>query len=160
MFKCECGREFSRPQALSYHKKYCGNYEEFLDGGYKAKIGPDGKMFYIHRNIMEQKLGRKLKPGELVHHKDEDKLNNDPDNLELTDVKKHCKHHYKPIPRPKKILKGECIGTSKLIEQNVIEIKKLLNQGQKSKDIAKKYNVSYDAINFIKNGTTWRHVEI
>lgn len=158
MYKCDCGREFTRPQGLGYHKKFCGNYKEFFDKGYKCKIGLDGKVVYIHREVMEHKLGRKLKPGELVHHKDENKINNDPSNLELSDAKKHCKHHYKPIPRPKTILRGECIGSSKLTEKNVIEIKKLINQGQKSKDIANIYNISYDAINFIKNGTTWKHV--
>ena len=32
---------------------------------------------------MEQLLGRPLKKGENVHHKDGDRLNNDPSNLEL-----------------------------------------------------------------------------
>lgn len=32
---------------------------------------------------MEKKLGRKLQKGENVHHRDGDKLNNDPSNLEL-----------------------------------------------------------------------------
>jgi hypothetical protein len=36
-----------------------------------------------HRLVMEEKLGRYLEPGEVVHHKDGDKLNNHPDNLEL-----------------------------------------------------------------------------
>jgi hypothetical protein len=34
-----------------------------------------------HRAAAEQKLGRKLRPGEVVHHKDRDKTNNHPDNL-------------------------------------------------------------------------------
>jgi hypothetical protein len=33
--------------------------------------------------MMEQLLGRKLLPDESVHHKDGEKLNNDPSNLEL-----------------------------------------------------------------------------
>ncbi|MDR1694912.1 MAG: HNH endonuclease [Lactobacillaceae bacterium] len=35
----------------------------------------------VHRHIAEQKLGRPLKDGEVVHHKDRNKLNNSPSNL-------------------------------------------------------------------------------
>ena len=35
----------------------------------------------VHRWVAEKKLGRELRLGEVVHHKDRDKLNNDPDNL-------------------------------------------------------------------------------
>lgn len=38
---------------------------------------------------MEQKLGRKLNPKELVHHKDGDSHNDNPGNLALTDNKTH-----------------------------------------------------------------------
>jgi hypothetical protein len=36
-----------------------------------------------HRYVMAQQLGRLLLNSEIVHHKDENKLNNHPDNLEL-----------------------------------------------------------------------------
>lgn len=36
-----------------------------------------------HRVVAEQKLGRPLLPGETVHHRDENKRNNAPDNLEV-----------------------------------------------------------------------------
>lgn len=36
-----------------------------------------------HRLVMEQVLGRHLEPSEVVHHKDGNKQNNHPDNLEL-----------------------------------------------------------------------------
>lgn len=36
---------------------------------------------YTHMLVAEEKLGRKLKKGEVVHHVDENKLNNDCDNL-------------------------------------------------------------------------------
>jgi HNH endonuclease len=38
---------------------------------------------YEHRVVAEQKLGRRLRPGEQVHHLDENKQNNDPANLEV-----------------------------------------------------------------------------
>lgn len=43
------------------------------------------KMFgrHVHRVVMERKIGRKLKRGEVVHHIDGDKNNNSPENLML-----------------------------------------------------------------------------
>lgn len=38
-----------------------------------------------HRLVMERKIGRFLTEDEVVHHKDDDKQNNDPDNLYLYD---------------------------------------------------------------------------
>lgn len=48
-----------------------------------------------HRNIMEKKLGRKLHKGEIVHHKDHNKKNNDPDNLEVMTQGQHALLHYR-----------------------------------------------------------------
>lgn len=45
---------------------------------------------YEHRLVAEIKYGRRLLPKEQVHHKDHDKLNNAPDNLEIT---KSMKYH-------------------------------------------------------------------
>lgn len=42
-----------------------------------------------YRKVMEQKLGRKLASTEIVHHKDGDSHNNDPENLVLTNKKEH-----------------------------------------------------------------------
>lgn len=47
-----------------------------------------------HRQIVEALLGRPLKPGEVVHHLDGDKRNNDPANLVvLPSQSEHCKAH-------------------------------------------------------------------
>ena len=46
--------------------------------GYRQFKG-SGKL--VHRWVEEKKLGRKLKPGEVVHHRDGNPLNNSPNNL-------------------------------------------------------------------------------
>lgn len=53
----------------------------------KTYINEDGYQCFqdsgilVHRWVAEKKIGRRLRPGEVVHHKDRDKLNNSPDNL-------------------------------------------------------------------------------
>lgn len=52
---------------------------------------------HMHRVVMEQKLGRPLQAGEVVHHKDGNKRNNAPENLELLDSQStHVRLH---VPR-------------------------------------------------------------
>lgn len=48
-----------------------------------------GKKWVLeHRHVMQQKLGRSLEEHERVHHKDGNRSNNNPSNLELWKVKK------------------------------------------------------------------------
>lgn len=46
-----------------------------------------------HRVVAEQMLGRPLKPGEIVHHIDGNKRNNDPSNLRVMTQSEHIKLH-------------------------------------------------------------------
>lgn len=50
---------------------------------------------YVHRKVLSEKLGRNLEDGEQVHHIDGDKTNNNPDNLELIDIREHTSKHHK-----------------------------------------------------------------
>jgi len=48
---------------------------------------------YVHRNVVERTQG-KLKKGQVVHHRDENKLDNSPENLKVFEnQEEHQKHH-------------------------------------------------------------------
>jgi hypothetical protein len=56
----------------------------------------NGKQVLEHRHKMEVKLGRPLKRTEVVHHKDENGLNNDIDNLVVLTRIEHRQLHGGP----------------------------------------------------------------
>ncbi len=48
----------------------------------------------VHRHVAAKMLGRRLRPGEEVHHKDRDTRNYSPDNLEVFPSRAaHRRHH-------------------------------------------------------------------
>ena len=48
---------------------------------------------YIHRIIAEWVVGRKIQKGEVVHHLDGNKKNNNPDNLQVMSASSHARMH-------------------------------------------------------------------
>ena len=106
MIKCKnCDKEFyttrndfcSKKCAIEYKKKNY-NHKTYMENGYVVRyIDGYNKKGNVkeHRYIMEQYLGRKLDPNEIVHHKDGNKLNNDINNLEVMTWGEHSKLHRK-----------------------------------------------------------------
>lgn len=60
---------------------------------------------YVHRIVAEQKLGRSLAPGEVVHHLDGNILNNDPDNLVV--CQSQAEHVRREIAEGKRVYTHE-----------------------------------------------------
>lgn len=63
--------------------------------GYVKLYLSNGKVVDEHRYVMANLLRRELGPNEAVHHKDENKQNNDPSNLEILTRSAHASHHAK-----------------------------------------------------------------
>lgn len=74
---------------------------------YARKCGK-GRAGYVfeHRLVMEKKLGRYLRPGEVVHHIDNENANNHPDNLELFQTNADHLRHELTGKKPKWTAEG------------------------------------------------------
>jgi hypothetical protein len=80
------------------HPTWKGGTEIDRDG-YVRTYAPDhpwprrARYVLEHIRVMELSIGRRLLPGEVVHHRDHDRRNNALDNLELTQAGEHSRHH-------------------------------------------------------------------
>ena len=120
MSTCEgCGAEFARAYPEQrYHSQRCflqkynrdnadghgsrgavkggalrGQQMKALASG-KGYVKVTGEDVHEHRAVAELVLGRLLRPGEVVHHEDRDKQNNDPWNLIVfASQADHARHH-------------------------------------------------------------------
>ena len=83
-------------------------------------------LYPLHRVLVENKLGRSLLPWEDVHHLDEDKTNNYPDNLKALSKSQHAKDHIKPIETIK--IKCSCCGKNFELKPHQYRMRKKRNK--------------------------------
>lgn len=124
------------------------------DGYLRVSFSVDGVKTSpeIHRMVAKAFVPNPLNLPE-VNHKDGNKLNSLPDNLEWTNRSGNVKHAYdndlKTAPR------GEDSGAAKLDND---QVKYIFNSSRPVKSLAAEFNVKIGAIYNIKQGNTWFHL--
>jgi hypothetical protein len=172
-----CGEEYSTPpsQRLLYCSADCYNKTKvgagnpkwrggtLMLGGYRYIYAPKHpnatKVGYVaeHRLVMENKIGRLLTRTEVVHHKDENKLNNSIHNLELCasngihTMENHTERDAFGRFRGEGKLKPRKHGNQKLITKQVIEIRRRREQGETLQEIADDFDVTFSTVWSIVN---------
>ena len=79
-----------RSPVLREHLEWNGETYSLRDNGYFARTS--GSRSYLHRDVYEKEFGP-IPEGYDVHHVDEDKRNNSPDNLAIHTQAEHSSRH-------------------------------------------------------------------
>ena len=77
------------------HPQYKGGRNINHNGYIRVLNSGQGTYELEHRRIMEEALGQKLDPDDVVHHINGNKVDNSIDNLMVVSRKEHLKFHYK-----------------------------------------------------------------
>lgn len=109
-------------------------YEYFIDYTHPLATGNSGRV-YVHRHIASVLSNRWLTSTEVVHHIDENKQNNRPDNLVVLSTAEHsalhkggalaplpcitCKTLFIPTSRKQKMCSRVCFGTSQVLNTSI-----------------------------------------
>lgn len=76
-----------------------------LDSGLQLTYRKVGQR-HEHRTVAEQKIGRPLLPGEVVHHIDGNHRNNAPENLQVMSAADHLREHRPAMMALRKLKRG------------------------------------------------------
>ena len=87
----------------------------------------DKDYYYEHILVAEKKIGRLLDTStEVVHHKDGNRLNNDPDNLEVQTRQKHSKRHWPVVSTSEEVGIDHGSFSSVRRPKDILEIRGIL----------------------------------
>ena len=118
--------------------------------------GADSKGYaYEHRIEAEKKIGRRLRRGESVHHRDGNKTHNEHENLMVCgSMKEHSDAHV-----PLKMAAGDEAKGFKLTAADVREIRRLVVSGMFQTEVAKMFGVHHSEVNYIVHRKVWTWLE-
>lgn len=128
------------------------------DGYLVTKIQQNKKRISIkvHRLVFSHFMDENIENKE-INHIDGNKKNNKLSNLEIVSRLENMRH---ALNNGFLNNAGEKNGNSKLSEDDVIIIKKLLILGVANKVISKLFSIKQNTVSDIKNDKLWRHVKV
>lgn len=130
----------------------------YHEAGYlQLRIGANSrkKKYYVHR-LVAMAFCDGYDPSLTVNHKDGDKENNRPENLEWVTKVDNSRHEWATGLVD---LRGENQPNSILKEHQIKEICDRRRSGESARSIAIEYGVSVENIYKILSGKGWAHVE-
>jgi hypothetical protein len=152
---CGCIRkENSKKIFESNFEKQNGCWEwkgRINDGGY----GRIGTKKLAHRESYQYTYGKIPKGKQVCHTCDNRKCVN-PAHLFLGSIKDNMADKV----QKNRQAKGSQIGTSKLTEEIVLEIRKMRISGKEYQEIADKFNIGWDLVRCICKDKVWKHVSL
>lgn len=149
-------RSFKKKSGGLYDEPHMRKPVEDQKGYLRVNLSVNGRMVNrkIHRLVAKYFVPNpENKPQ--VNHKDGDKGNNNYSNLQWVTNKENMAHAYATGIRNNI---GENNGKAILTEEDVIEIRQLLDQGVYQKDIAEMFGVKQITISNINTGKNWSHI--
>ncbi len=123
-----------------------------------VKVPVDGKhkTGLVHRLVAFAFLPPQPTPKHEVNHRDGNKLNNAPSNLQWMTRRENQLHRFAVLGQYTG--EGETAPNAKLSEAQAREILARRRAGEKGKDIAPDYGISVSVVYSIASGLTWKHI--
>lgn len=147
---------------MTKRKPFIPTGESQKQNGYIEITTGENKGRSKHVVTMERHIQRRVTKNEIVHHLNEIRNDNRIENLELMTRSEHSALHAR-----NRVKKGTNYDISKQArrgEQNnasvlkAEDVKNILMDKSKRKDVARKYGVSESCIKHIRAGRTWNHL--
>lgn len=131
------------------------------DGYPKVMFRFEGQRFavYAHRAVWMVHNRRPIPDGMEINHRDGNKRNPHPDNLELVTHAENTAHSFRVLGQQVKEQRGVKNTSAKLTEADVLAIRSLCAaRSLPQSEIATRYGVSQRTVSEIHTRKTWAHV--
>lgn len=112
----------------------------------------------VHRLVAEAFLGPAPDLSETVNHKDFDRTNNRPENLEWLSHADNMRHAHAALRCRREYANGERHVMAKLSRLNVLDIRKRAESGVSNAELAREFGVSATNVWMIRHRKSWRSV--